>query len=740
MNIRNLSLKLLVFLFFYQPANGQELNSRDNIILGTVYSYFNEEYATDEDFFNRVDRDIPAIRQANLNAVMVWPVTQWDPNTKQLSWTRGDYLIKRIEEEELDLSLLLFKQQQCRHYFPIWKFDEFKSIKQDQLKPLNGQMDVDFMIPEVKQVLDNYMAKVLERYNTAQNIILYNVWNEPHYYVESDQNIAGFQQWLKRKYQTLDELNRVWADDFTSWKQPNPLLDQDYFSSMPEIDWMLYKDDRIAEILQDLKGIVRQKDLSTPVNANPVGGHFTDPSLPAKWVIDEWIVAAENDIHGISYYPDLWENGFNNRDPSPFYRHNFIFNTLRCASGNKPYILTEVQTFSRSGLELSGYFDYHTLNLLTWSALANDCKGFFFWQWDPITRGRQSFGRGLTFTNGDLAPRGEALKDIGAVLKKYGKELYAAHPVTPKTAILVDKLSLLKSFNNSPAGKTRLIVHNSFEGIYKALFERNIMTDVVRADIGMTLEGIMPYKIIFLPFQIVMREDVASILKEYVKRGGIIVADSHTAMINEFDFGYPVNPGAGLSEVFGVVRKQHIGSGGSYRVTITNDAFLEGVNKGDSFNGIYFRDEWSVLEGAVTIAGYEDGSPAMVMNKQGKGYAIISGVPLGASYLQDSKNPVNKIIAGIALYTGATPDVIASPDKNNKPSVYLHRYGDVSFVYLINSSEEKYEGGISLNREEKPAEVRNIINEQVYPFKFLENRISLDVSIPAKGVYVFRIN
>jgi hypothetical protein len=211
-------------------------------------------------------------------------------------------------------------------------------------------------------------------------------------------------------------------------------------------------------------------------------------------------------------------------------------------------------------------------------------------------------------------------------------------------------------------------------------------------------------------------------------------------MINEFDFGYPVNPGAGLSELFGVVRKYHIGSTGSFRVTITNNSLLDGLDTGDFFNGVYFRDEWNVLEGAGTIARYEDGSPAMVMNQFGEGYTIMSGVPLGASYLRDNKNPVNRIIAGIALHAGATPDVITRPKENNKPSVYHHRYGDVSFVYLINSSEESYEGGISLNREEEPAEVRNIIDEQVYPFKFLENRISLDISIPAKGVYVSRIN
>lgn len=737
--IRGDLLKVLFLLFFFQPASGQSPNLPEDIILGTVYSYFNEEYSTDEDFFIRVDRDIPAVKQANLNAVMVWPVTQWDPLTKQLRWTRGDYLIEKIEEEGLDLSLLLFKQQQCRHYFPIWKFDEFKTIKQDQLKQLNGQMDVDFMIPEVKLILDDYLGKVLERYSAKPNIILYNVWNEPHYYSESDNNIAGFQLWLKRKYQTIGELNRVWAVDYTSWNQPNPLLDQNYFSSMSEIDWMLYKDDLVFEIIQDLKSIVRQKDTSTPMNANPVGGCFMDPSLPVKWVIDEWITAAANDIHGISYYPDIWEKGFNNTSLSPFYRHNFIFNTLRCASGNKPYILTEVQTYCRHGLALTGYMDYNTINLITWSALANDCKGFFYWQWNPIMRGRQSFGRGLTLTNGDLAPRGQAVQDIGTVLKKYGRELYNAHPVPPKAAILVDKLSILKNIHNPSSEETKQIVHNSFEGTFKALFEKDIMTDVVRADIGLTLEEIIHYKLIFLPFQIVVREHVASILKEYVNRGGMIIADSRTAITDEFDFGYMVNPGAGLTELFGVVREDHIGTEGSFRVVIMDNSVFEGVNKGDSFQGAFFREKWKLLDGALTIARYEDGSPAMTLNKYGKGYAILSGVPLGASYLEDSSNSVNKIIAGTALYAGATPDVIAGADEMDQLSVFYHQSGNVSFIYLINSSEGGFDGRLTINRDEKPAEVRNIINEQVYSFNYKENRIILDVSMPAMGVCVLRI-
>ncbi len=704
-------------LVFFQTGYGQNLKMPDNIILGTVYSYFNEEYPADGDFFKRVDRDIPEIRKANLNAVLVWPVTQWDTHTKQLRWTRGDYLMNKIEHEGLNVSVLLFKQQQRRHWFPVWKFDELDSIRESQKMQLNGQNNVDFQVPEVKKILYGHVKEVVDRYRDKPNILLYNVWNEPHYYSESEKNIARFQRWLKDKYKSLDTLNRVWADDYTSWDQPSPLLDQDYYSSMADIDWLIYKDDLTAEIIKELKTVVEEEDPSRPVNANPVGGLFSNREKPGQYVIDEWVAAKANDISGISYYPDLWEKGFNRNQPAPFYRHNFVFNTLRSASAGKPYILTETQTHSQNGLSIVSYFDYNKMYLMTWSAIANDCKGFFYWQWNPIMRGRQLFGRGLTLTNGELAPRGEAVKDIGAVLNKYGKELYRAHPVTPKAAILLDKMSLLKSFDNIFSAKTLQIVHDSYEGTFKALFEKNIIPDVVRADLDLTPEKLKPYKIIYLPFQIVMRKNVAGILKKYVQEGGTIVADTGTSSADENDFGYAINPGAGLTELFGVIRLDHTGVDGSYKVTVTDNSVFEGVKKGESFRGIFFKEQWKLLNGAVPIAEYEDGTPAMVINKYGKGKAILSGVPLGASYLEDSNNNVNKIIAGAALNSGAAGDVSIFPDDMNEVNLYLHRSGNTSYIYLINSSENNFTGKLSFKKKEMPKEVKNLINDQISKFQ-----------------------
>jgi len=175
-------LPFILFFFLFQHVIGQSVKMPEEIILGTVYNYFHEEYPTDEDFFKAVDRDIPEIKNANLNAIMAWPVTQWDTKTKQLRWNRGDYLIDKIEDEGLNLSLLLFKQQQCSHYFPIWKFDEFSELKEEHKQAQGGSWDVDFRIPEVKTILHDNMKDVVRRYGNKPNVILYNIWNEPHYY------------------------------------------------------------------------------------------------------------------------------------------------------------------------------------------------------------------------------------------------------------------------------------------------------------------------------------------------------------------------------------------------------------------------------------------------------------------------------------------------------------------------------------------------------------------------------
>ena len=112
-----MKLKILVLVaFFSSSLLGQGVNK---IILGTVYNIFHEEYTTDQQFFEQVDKDIASMKAANIDQVMIFPMSQWDPETKQLQWKRTDYLVKKIEMAGMKFIPLMLKEEQCRHFFPI---------------------------------------------------------------------------------------------------------------------------------------------------------------------------------------------------------------------------------------------------------------------------------------------------------------------------------------------------------------------------------------------------------------------------------------------------------------------------------------------------------------------------------------------------------------------------------------------------------------------------------------------
>ena len=263
-----------------------------------------------------------------------------------------------------------------------------------------------------------YFKAVIERYGKSPALSFYNIWNEPHYSSAAKHVIERFQKWLQAKYGTLSSLRRAWGKEYSDWDQVSPFLTDNWNSSMPQIDWIMFRNELNGALLHQLVQTLRKYDTVHPVNANPVGTPWANFNNYGWFNIDNVPIADNDDIDGISYYPDGWERE-HNLEPCPFWLHNLTFNTIRSASRKKNYILTELYTNAQNGLALNGYLDRGFTEDLAWTALANDCKGMIYWKWLPFMRGRQSLGRGLTQVDGDLASRGEAAKNMGLVIKKY---------------------------------------------------------------------------------------------------------------------------------------------------------------------------------------------------------------------------------------------------------------------------------------------------------------------------------
>jgi hypothetical protein len=214
-------MKLFIYnatglLFFLSSISMAQLPEK-TIVVGTVYNIFHEEYPTDQDFFKEADRDIALMKASNITHVMIFPMSQWNTDTKQLMWKRTDYLIKKIEDNHMKFVPLMLKEEQCSHYFPIWKFKEIPGMWEEyNLKNnnKNNREDVDFADPRVYPLVEEYFKAVITRYGKNPALSFYNIWNEPHYDFNAGHVIASYKKWLKEKYGSLSALRTAWGKEY----------------------------------------------------------------------------------------------------------------------------------------------------------------------------------------------------------------------------------------------------------------------------------------------------------------------------------------------------------------------------------------------------------------------------------------------------------------------------------------------------------------------------------------------
>lgn len=701
------------------------------MVIGTVYNYFEEEYPTDEDFFKQVDYDVALMKTCNINYVMINPMFQWDVDKKVRKWERTDYLIKKLEEAGMKWIPEMFGQQ-TSDYFPAWKFREEGSERG------MGRQDADFANPKTYPLVDEYFKEVIQRYGKSPALGFYNVWNEPHYNSSAPYIADRFREWVKNKYKTLPALRRSWALEISSWDDVSPNLREDWKTSMPQIDLTTFKAELNSVLIGELIQTLRKYDPDPThlISANPVGTALTMMGEFGGYILDNWAVADKNDVHGISYYPDIWERG-NNLLPCPYWFQNLTFNTIRCEAGKKDYILTELFTYTQNGLALNGYLTKDQIKLIAWTAFANDAKGMDWWQWRPFNRGTQSLGRGVTQVNGELASRGEAIKEIGAVMKQYGDVLHNAHIKKPQAAILVDYIGLIKSLTQTTEKATTKFMYESNAGLFKALYEGGINADILRMDRPLDLQTLQSYKIVYLPFQIVMRTDVADILKKYVEAGGCVVADARTATIDELDFAYKVSPGAGLDQVFGAERLDWVGQKDYYQVSMNKS----GNNAAFEFGGRYFKEKLRLHDNAKVMGTFRNtNEPAVIENRYGKGRAVLSAVPLGAGYFDESGSHVNKLLLNLAREAGVTPDARFNSPDGSFVNLKVHTLNNMTVVYLVNDEEKAKSGTLEVPIGKMAVkQVKNILSGNNCPFEQKNETISIPIKAGKNEVMVFFI-
>ncbi|MCX7705299.1 MAG: beta-galactosidase trimerization domain-containing protein, partial [bacterium] len=231
-------------------------------------------------------------------------------------------------------------------------------------------------------------------------------------------------------------------------------------------------------------------------------------------------------------------------------------------------------------------------------------------------------------------------------------------------------------------------------GIYTALLNANIPVEIISEE-EIVENGLDRYRVLYV-VDTHVREDVQKIIKNWVQNGGTLWADYLGIARNEYD-----QDSTFFNDVFGLsgrgllpgVKTSPESNGKKIKVLKTDG--LEPV----SFTGSLFKPDWRLSTGKP-VAVFEDGSPAIVYNKFGKGQSILVGCsaltfsPYSAQSNYHSEfDRVREIVSFPARIAGVKKHCEINIPRIN---AFVRDGQNQTVLFLINSTGQKQDIQIKL--------------------------------------------
>lgn len=500
-------------------------------------------------------------------------------------------------------------------------------------------------------------ARVAGRYSHFAG---WDLWSEPHIinwaiidfipnasfcYCEPSQQ--RFRSWLQNKYKSLQSLNESWYRTFTEWEQVEPPRFGTILSYTDFIDWRIYIQRKLAEDLRMRSQAVRNVDGGALVTSHAaVPSLFTSP-LWGVGAPDDWLMADVVDYWGTSIYP---KHSFPDRHWSR-QRLSVIADFIRSSGRqNGGFVVGELQAgMGIRGTVVGNPVTTSDHDLWVWTMLSRGARAINVYAYYPMSTGYEAGGYGLVNLDGTITPRAEAIGELARVVTRNQDFLLRARPLEAEVAIVYNPLSYLVGGEQhlSRSGA----VPDSLTGIYQAFRQANMAVDFVHLR-DLENGGISDYRVLFLPYPLMLTRAAARGLEAFVSAGGTLVAEARIGWNDDRGHAQSTIPGFGLDKVFGV-RETVLKMEESVPISIsTEDTVLGDLKSGDELVGRGIRQGLQPDQQARILAHFEDGSPAVTLASYGRGKAIAIGSFLGMASAQGNTRNNETFFVEVAREAG----------------------------------------------------------------------------------------
>ena len=489
--------------------------------------------------------DMKRMKDSGLDSVQLWLVWAWI-ESKQGNFNFEDY--DKIVElaDKNGLSVVLSTSAELHPYWIHSAVPNSEMVNNFGHKIVSSNRCENhfgltpggcFDHPEVWALMKNFLEKTAIHYRDCPALAGWDAWNELRYHYHSDSlvcfcshTITKWHNWLKRKFGTLDELNRVWMRRYNSFEEilPGKVHDRTYTEM---ISWQHFRtwncDDHGLHRYEAIKKLDPKHDVTVHA-ATPsplMSGGLTEHALDRG---NDWELAKKLDGIGCSSFPK-W---FGLDDASFGMRIEFVHS----AANGKKIWLSEIQG-GRSAIGFTSYehVDAASQQRWIWNGIACGVDKILFWCWRDEVFGRESGGFGIIGRDGFADERVKGLQSTRKVLDE-NKEVLSAYSPNKKieAGILFSPQSYYLTWSQDGNAKRST---KAMEGYARALVRSSIPYKVIEEN---NLESLKDLKILFLPRILVTSDALSAALAQFVDDGGTIVCESETgAFTPEGFYRYP---------------------------------------------------------------------------------------------------------------------------------------------------------------------------------------------------------
>jgi beta-galactosidase len=543
---------------------------------------------------------------------------------------------------------------------PIWLHYKYPSInivdeKGDVLYPNHRYME-DIGDPNYQKYALRFTDAMTKQYGNHPALLAFGIDNE-----SGDGRISysetarqRFILWLKKKYSSLENLNKAWATQ--RWSRKINQFEEigfpiaTHLTDVPErmLDFRRFVSDEINEFLFKIIDLVNTNAPNALINTN--AWYYSQMKF-----FDYTPIAYSGKMtrEGTGFYPGLsLKTNWGVMDA--------LFGITRVQfESTNPYWNNEFTTMTAvpGSIRKSAYATLMYGNQMV-------CG----WTWQSMHSGEEQYLEGMIDWDGIPNRKYYEYQKIASEFKKIEK--YFPYKLNAE-------VGLAFSFPSEIASKYFPEQHqNQLQSCFDLFYYRNMDVRIVEIT-----KSSLNYKLLFLPGVAVMDEATAAKIRDYVKNGGTVIMTSNSAVVDEtgrvFD---SIHPGR-LNDVFGI-------RVGSYEEPEALNEISRKSFKGKKIEFTY-KDKAVITESSRfdvieskgaeilgSITSLHQDYPIITSNKYGKGRAIYVGLPAKVDIL----NPlIDDLINELSIKKG--PDV--------PPGVMARQIDKNHFLYLNVSGESK---------------------------------------------------